>query len=273
STSTWVAVPASVTIPANSVSTSFSVTAGSISSDTSAVITGALGTSNRSATLTLWSTPVLSSLACTPLTLTVGSSSACTVTLSKAAGSLAVGLSSSSPALTLPPSINVPQGANAATFTAGAQQAAGGWIVVTATLNGASKTNVFRISNAVSSGKRNAVGARLESVSCTPRVLSAKSTGVCRLTVDNVSDSDAVEVHLSSSNESVKVPTTVTTMAGQSSLEFQIDALESATDGAAVVIAQLGENTVREAVTLRSSQQLKLPRHQIVRFGENLRVA
>ena len=273
STSTMVTVPTGVTVPANSSTAGFSASAGLIRTDASAVITGTLDASSRTATLTLWSTPVLSAFSCAPLTLAVGSSSNCTLTLSKPAGPINVSVTSGTTALAVPGNVTVQQGSMQATFTISAQEKAGGWLVVTAALNGVSKINLFRITNANSAPKTSSE-TRLQSVSCAPRKLSVKEAAICTIKLNHVTETDAADVQLSSSSESIKVPAIVNTRPGQSSLEFQIDALApAANDEEIVITASLGEDVVRETVKFHSGRRpaLNAPGHQIVKFGDDLR--
>ena len=141
-----------------------------------------------------------------------------------------------------------------------------------ADFNGVSKTNVFRISG-VSTSARTSSAIHLHSVSCAPRALAARSAGLCTLKLDNVNESDLAEVQLSSSSESVKLPATVTTMPGQSSLEFQIDALDPAADQDEVAVtAHFNGDAVRDTVEFRSAHRrlMKVPGHQMVKFGDDL---
>lgn len=71
-------------------------------------------------TIPVFATPLLSSVACDPSTLTSNTSTTCTVTLSVAVatGATTISLSSSDSLLTVPASVSVPAGATTATFTA-----------------------------------------------------------------------------------------------------------------------------------------------------------
>jgi hypothetical protein len=75
---------------------------------------------SNTVTVPVYATPMLSSIACSPTTLTPGESTTCTVLLSVAVPNAAttVNLSSSESALTLPASIVIPEGSTENTFTA-----------------------------------------------------------------------------------------------------------------------------------------------------------
>src|SRR5690348_4033199 len=116
------------------------------------------------ATISGSGTAALTSLACSPTSLSSGGLSTCTATLSQAAGTggVAITLSSNLPLLTVPLTALVPAGSTNATFTATAgtvttAQSA----VVTAALNGVSKTATLSLLASVSN-------PTLTSVSCLP---------------------------------------------------------------------------------------------------------
>jgi fibronectin type 3 domain-containing protein len=145
SSSTLIAVPVGIVVTAGSTTKTFSASIASIAADTKGEVTATLGTSSQTVSLILWSTPALSSLACTTTKLAIGASTACTVTLSKSAGDVVVSLASNNPAIVVPATVTVPQGSSTAVFSATAQAAASG-VVVSATFNGVSKSQSLAVS-------------------------------------------------------------------------------------------------------------------------------
>lgn len=137
-------VPASVPIPAGSMSATFTATAGVFSIGQTAIVTASLNGASvlTSLTLVVSSATTLSSVSCAPASLVSGTTSICTVALSQAAaaGGVSVALASSATLLTVPVSVTVPAGSSTATF-----QATAGTVVssltaiVTAALGGASQ--------------------------------------------------------------------------------------------------------------------------------------
>jgi hypothetical protein len=110
----------SVTVPAGSSSTTFTVTSIPVGAKATSSITATLaGGGTKSATLTI-NPPTLSSLTLSPATVTHPALSTGTVTISGAApaGGFVVTLSSSSPSVaTVPPTTTVPAGATTVKFT------------------------------------------------------------------------------------------------------------------------------------------------------------
>jgi len=121
-----VAVPASVTVPAGSVSAVFSASAMSVTAATTATLTGTLGTSNASFLLTDLPLvppppPTLTSLVPTQTVLIGAVADSLTAHLSGAATvATSIAVTSSSPSLTVPGSVPVPVGASSVIFQANA---------------------------------------------------------------------------------------------------------------------------------------------------------
>ena len=112
-------VPATVTIPEGTTSTTFTMATSPVASATTAVITAAFGGVTQTASMAV-EPPVLASLALNPSSVTGRNSSTGTVTLSgpAPAGGAVVALSSSNSSVaTVPPSVTVPAGFTNATFT------------------------------------------------------------------------------------------------------------------------------------------------------------
>jgi uncharacterized protein (TIGR03437 family) len=134
------------------------------------------------------------------------------------------------------------------------------------------------VKGTVDTSSRSAIEAvssvHLDSIVCTPQAVTAGTAGTCAITLDNVGESDVVQIQLSSSSGSIKVPATVTTRAGQANLEFQFDSVKAiGSDENVVVKAQLGTDTVQATVKNQSRRHLavQVPEHQTVKFGNQLR--
>src|SRR5947209_7005172 len=116
-------VPASVTVPGNATSATFTVSTSPVSTTTSVTISGSYNGTTLSASLTITPPPpTLTSLTLNPTTVTGGplGSSTGRVTLSAPApsGGVVVSLSSSNPSVaSVPASVFIPAGATSATFT------------------------------------------------------------------------------------------------------------------------------------------------------------
>ena len=117
-------MPASVTVPAGSDRTNFTITTAPVSSNTTVTLTanynGGWAATSLIVTPGASSGPTLTSLAVTPTSVVGGNNATGTVTMSGAApsGGAVVSLSSSNAAATVPAGVTVAAGATSATFTA-----------------------------------------------------------------------------------------------------------------------------------------------------------
>lgn len=258
SNSTLLAIPAGVTISAGTASSSATAIAGTVLSNASAVVSATLGASSQSATVLLWPTPNLTSLTCAPVKIAVGTSSSCTVALSNAAGNLTIGISSSNAALAAPASVAVAQGSSSAGFTVTAQAVAAHSIALKASWNGVSLSQSFAIT---------AVTTQLQSISCEP----GRARRTCRVAFKAAHVSGPEDLALESSNQSMKVPESISVQPGQSSVRFQIEAIPPIADHSSTITAQLGGDVVRDTVSLESLPgPLGVPKHVYAKYGEQI---
>ncbi|MBS1857035.1 MAG: hypothetical protein JST11_16820, partial [Acidobacteria bacterium] len=268
SSTNLITVPASILVAAGNSTATFTANIGSVTTDTAGSVTATLGGSSRTATLTLWSTPVLSSLTCTATKLAAGSSTVCTVTLSKAAGNSVVNLASNMATLTLPATVTVPQGAQTASFTATTTASALGWIIISATFNGTRMTFLLTVTAPPAPGGSTST---VRTITCRPRSLEVGFRGICRITLDRVTESADTTLHVSSSSASLLLPKTVTVRRGRATAEFRVDATGSGED--VVVAAALGTDVVQDSVALTGdrAKRIRVPQRQFVRYGSEVR--
>ena len=150
SSSRWLTVPSSVTIPSGSNSATFSATSGNPSISQSVTVTATLSKVSRTTTVTILpaSAAAISALTCSPTSLVSGGTSTCTVTISPAAptGGIAVSVSSNNSDLSVPALVTAVAGSATANFIASAGTVtASASAVVTASLNSSSKTATLSI--------------------------------------------------------------------------------------------------------------------------------
>ncbi len=151
--SSLLTIPTSLSVAAGTASATFTATAGAVTASQSVTITASMNTAglNSSVTTTLNLGPALpSALSCDPTSLTAGSSSICTLTLTSPApaGGVTVAVSSDSPALTVPPSVDIPASASTATFAATAatgSPSGQSTVAVSASLYGVSQSASFSV--------------------------------------------------------------------------------------------------------------------------------
>ncbi len=184
----------------------------------------------------------VSSLQCSPASLSSGAASACTVTVSQAAGTggTAVALSSNNALLGVPASFTVAAGATSANFNAtagsiGTDQAA----VVTATLNGSTQ-----------SASLNLVAPTLvSSLSCNPSSLGSGAASACTVTLTKTAVG-AISVALSSNNALLTVPSSVMVAAGSAGASFTATTGTITSGQTAVVTGSFGGSSQTATVSL-----------------------
>ncbi len=264
SSSALLSIPATVAIPAGYATGSVTATAGIVPSNTQAAVSATLGVSSQNATVLLWSTPKLSSLACTPVKIVAGAIGSCTVALSNPAGDLSIAISSSSVLLVAPANVTVPQGASSTSFTVLGRAVFSHSIVLTASYNGESLSQSFVIT---AGNQTQLTETKMQSISCEP----GRSHGTCRIVFRTPPDSGTVDLSLASSNQSIKLPPTITAQPGQSSVSFRIDAIPPANGNATAITAQLGADVVQETVSLDSTPGPQgVPGYLYARYGTHI---
>ncbi len=199
------------------------------------------------------STPTLTSVSCSPSTLTSGATSSCTVTLSQPApsGGATVALSSNAAALTVPPSLTVAGQALTATFTATAGAiSAGQSAVITGTLNGIGQTMTLTLA---------ATPLTVTSISCAPTTLSSGATSACTVSLSQAAGSGGTTVGLSSNSALVTVPVSVVIPTGSSSALVTATAGSVASGQSAVITASLAGSSATSTLTFFSGASGGIP--------------
>jgi hypothetical protein len=208
--------PASVTVPANTTSATFTATAGNIASNQSATLTASLNGASRTATINLTAFQPLppSSLVCNPTSLNSGAMATCILTLSNAApdGGMVVGLASNNNLLhVLAPSVTVRANRTAATFKAMAGLITQPqFATLTATVGGASRQFDINL----------LPGIVPFSLTCSPSVIRPGTGTVCTVNLSQAAPDGGTSVALASNNGQLSIPPSVTIDAGSSSTTF-----------------------------------------------------
>jgi hypothetical protein len=225
-------VPVSVTVPAGSTSTTFSVATSPVAASATALITANYGVS-ANATLTI-NPPVLTAVTLNPTTVTGGSNSTGRVSLSGAAPSGGATVSLSSNNITIaqvPGSVTVPAGGTSATFTVTSVSVTTTTAVTVTGNYGGTASATLTVTPAAS----------VSSVSLSPTSLVGgnNSTGTVRLVT--AAPTGGASVSLSSSNTPAAiVPANVTVPAGATSATFTVTTLGVGSTSTAVITATLG---------------------------------
>ena len=174
--------------------------------------------------------PSLSTLACSPATVTSPTTSTCTVTLTAAApsGGVTVSLSSNNANLTVPTSVVVPRGATSVTFAATpAMVSSSLTVTVMASAGGVGKTAMVTVAPA----------AQLSSLSCSPATVNAPGTSTCTVTLTQAAPTTGLVVTLASNNANVAVPSSATVSSGATTRTFTATVALVTTDQTATVAA------------------------------------
>ena len=238
-------VPGSVSIAAGTSSAPFAASASlPVLTPTTAIINATLSGVTRTFSLNLSpaapppSAPVtLSSLHCSPSTVAGGTSVSCTVSLSGAApaSGTTVSLTSSSANVVVPASVSVPNGANSVGFNAFTTVVSS---MQTASIS-ASAGGVTQSANVI---LQPAMGS-LSSLTCSPAALPPGGSTTC-VVLTGYAVPAATNVSLTSNNQKVAVPGSVTIQAGATSASFTVTAQTVTTDFSATLTAALNNASV-----------------------------
>ena len=243
-------VPAVFTVPAGAASAAFTASAAAIATAQGAVITATLGTSNLTAAISLLaSAPVTQplSLSCTPTVLTPGISGSCVVSLATPqALPTVVTLKASNPAFTIPASLTIPIRATSAPVSFTTTSALTGAVSLMRHV-GQYQTNLHIHRSQVLTATPSVL-----SLSCAKRIASG-SSGVCDLQLSPSGTSPAAAISLTSSSRHLKVPETLLSEPGQTTIRFQVAADPDAAGENAILEATAGDTAVRESLAVGSS--------------------
>ncbi|MGA2275897.1 MAG: putative Ig domain-containing protein, partial [Bryobacteraceae bacterium] len=208
-------------------------TVGTVASGQPDVVTASHGGGAQSATIIVSPPAPLTSLFCTPASLTSGEASTCMVTLSSPAGSggLTLALSSNTAALTVPGSVTVAAGARIASFTASAGAVASAQTaVVTASSNGASESASISLQPASSQSSA--------SIGCSPDPNNVGAVD-CEVSLAQAAPVSGVTVALQANTSRVHVPAQVLIPAGALSVPFTANVVSSDQDTQAQITASV----------------------------------
>lgn len=192
--------------------------------------------------------PTLTSLVCTPASLSPGLSSSCTVAMSAAVSSpTVVALTSSSSALTIPASVTIPAGAATAGFTAAAGAFASDQsATVAAALNGASATASIAL----------AAPPLVTALRCSASTLTSNASASCTVTLSKAAASAGATVALKDDAAALTVPASVTVPAGAMSAAFTAATAAVTSSQTATITAALNGSSQAAAISLVASPTL-----------------
>jgi len=241
-------VPATATIPAGATTTTFTVTTKAVPKTAIVTITASFAGLDIMAKLEVRSARI-TGVSVAPTSLTGGTPAVGTVTLDSPAAvpdGLAVSLSSSDPAATLPATVTVPVGATTATFpVTTAVVSAPITDTLTATLDGISKTTALTIQP-----------IQATSLVLNPSAVIAGVPSVGTVTVNAPAPPGGLVVTLSQSGAAETLPATATVAPGATTATFTIG---TPTAGSATISAVVGGQTRTATLTVTSAVGTSFP--------------
>ncbi len=260
SSSTYLAVPGSITVAPGATTGTFSATA-SRGPDTSAVITATLNGAPQSLTIKLNPAVGITGLSCSPATILPGATATCSVGVSSASTSdVIVSVSSSNAAVTVPATVTVAAGTNAASFQAsGASKiTADQTATITASASGTSQTATVTVSSQQSA---------ISTLSCTPDPNSAGTLN-CRVQLAAAAPAGGTTVSLQAATTRMSAPSQVQVPAGAQSAQFPVKIAASDQDAQLGLTASVGAALRTVAVPVTGIRPVSLLCPDAIQAGD-----
>ena len=233
-------VPASVTVPANATTATFTVTTSLVASNTSLTISGTYGTT-RNASFTV-TAAVLNSVSLSPTSVVGSTSSIGTITLSgpAPAGAVVILSSSNTAAAQVPASVTVAANATTATFT----------VTTSPVASNASVTISATYGNRTRRATLTVAAPTMSTLTLSPASVKGGTPSTGTVTLNGPAPAAGAVVTLSSSRTSVAtVPANVTVLAGATTATFTITTF-SVTSSTAVTISATNGTTASSTLTV-----------------------
>ena len=239
----------SVTIPFGQSSANFTITSSAVTSPTSATIAASIGATTKTAMLTL--VPVgLASVTFNPTSIQSGLTSTGTVSLNGTAPSngFVVKLVPSSTAVSIPASVTIPAGSTGARFAAKANPVSTAVDVAVAA----------KLALTSVSGKLTITPPALSDFSLQPDTVVGGVGSVGTVTLTGPAGSGGIVVKLASSSSFVKVPSSITVTAGQSSTTFKLSTTSVPVDSTIIISASSNGQTLQSVLTVLAPNLVSL---------------
>lgn len=235
-------VPLSIAIPGGQTTGTFTITTSGVDAKTTASITATLNGASRSASLSVIPA-FLSHIVIAPASVFGGYGAKATVVLTGASGptGLDVSLSSSDPAVTVPPKVTIQPGMSSASFSVVTNPVPSNRVVaLTVKASGVSRQVNLTV-----------IALQLRSLSLSPSVLTGGAAGVGTVRLTSPAPANGLNIALSSNSQLVKVPNVAKIPAGFTSANFAIKTYRTSAPTKAVVTASLFGTSVSANLTVR----------------------
>ena len=171
-------VPASLTVPQNLTSATFSAVTGAFAGPQSATLTATSGTGSKTAAVTLALPGVLSTLTCSPLVLIPAGSGSCTVSLGSVVSvPTVISLASTNSSFHVPSTVSVPAGVGGSTFNFTTDTNLRGWAILSAAVGTTKKAVSFSTTNDTTPPSVSVTAPQNGAIVAGTTVLTANATG------------------------------------------------------------------------------------------------
>ncbi|MDR3692251.1 MAG: hypothetical protein P4L46_22910 [Fimbriimonas sp.] len=251
-------VPATVSIPAGTTSSTFKITTISVTSNVFVSITASQGAVSVSAGLSVMTQP-LDSVVVSPASVIGGASATGTIHLKypALAGGMTVGLSSSSALVKTPSSVTVAAGSSSATFTASTSSVGSATTAtITATYGSSTKTATLTVNPPALTG-----------LTVSPSTVVGGSGATGTVSLNSVAPSGGMTVNLYCYDPIVTIPASVIVPAGTSSVHFKVTTVAVAKSTAVTISAVLGGVTMTATLTVSPPVLVSLKLSPATVFG------
>ena len=238
-------VPATVTIPAGSVSAQFSITTVSVSTQTVAVISATVNSVTKTAKLTLQA-PTLEPITLSPVTVFGGQSAAGVLTLTypATAGGAAIALSSSDPSAAVPATVTIPVGKTSASFMVTTSAVTVPTTVTLSAKYGTDTQTVVLTVNPVLPGSVTLVPAAV--------IGSVSSVGIASLNAP--APAGGLTATLTSSSPDAQTPATLNFPAGTTSASFTVTTSVVSAPVTATISVSVNQSVQTATLTIQPIQ-------------------
>ena len=262
-------VPHMIVVPAGAISSTFAATVAPNAPKQQVTITASRTTYSVSFLVTIGTTSALtasaqiSAVTCGSSNLTAGGSASCGVELTEPARiPTRIRLSADDAQMNLPTVVEVQPGNSRANFVLKARPEHRDSV---ATILAAADQSALSLRVPVT-------GIRPLSLSCSPKLVQAGGTVTCELRLNSSDVEDPVSLDLSSSEASLKLPSSVATRPRQSTLSFQAVTDQAAASQPVSIRAAFGAHTAQDDITVQAGPAplLKVPGRLAVRSGSQL---
>jgi len=216
---------------------------GKLTIASTAAVDGTMNVTLSGSGATASSSNALSGMVCSNVSLTGAGTDSCTVTLNAAAGTggQAVYLYTSDPAVSVPTEVIIPAGASTLGFTATvASVSTAQTATLAASAGGVTESFALQLNAAANTSPNTLSVPVLSGLVCGNASITGAGTDTCTVTLNGAASSGGMAVNLTSNDQSVTMPATVTVPSGATSAGFTATVASVSTAQMATLTASAG---------------------------------